>query len=108
MIAIAAIIARPGSAAVSGARRAAGPSLSAPRIAREGTVRRLSGQRSTGGGGVPLLVRCRAMTAEAVADDQLARKVAGINWYHSIELAPGLVTPGWFDTRAVASQLPIP
>ena len=48
------------------------------------------------------------MTAEAVAADQLAREVAGIKWYHSIELAPGLVTPGWFDTRAVARQLPIP
>src|SRR5579864_5530599 len=29
-------------------------------------------------------------------------------WYHSIELEPGLVTPGWFDTRAVAGQLPWP
>jgi tRNA (mo5U34)-methyltransferase len=29
-------------------------------------------------------------------------------WYHTIELAPGFVTPGWFDTRAVAPQLPFP
>jgi tRNA (mo5U34)-methyltransferase len=29
-------------------------------------------------------------------------------WYHTIELAPGIVTPGWFDTRAVAPTLPIP
>ena len=29
-------------------------------------------------------------------------------WYHTIELAPGVVTPGWFDTRAVAGRLPWP
>ena len=29
-------------------------------------------------------------------------------WYHSIELAPGIVTPGWFDTRAVIDDLPFP
>ena len=30
------------------------------------------------------------------------------DWYHTIELAPGLVTPGWFDTRPVVPSLPIP
>ena len=29
-------------------------------------------------------------------------------WYHTIELAPGVVTPGWFDTRPVVAQLPFP
>jgi tRNA (mo5U34)-methyltransferase len=29
-------------------------------------------------------------------------------WYHTIELAPGIVTPGWFDTRGVAATLPWP
>lgn len=29
-------------------------------------------------------------------------------WYHTIELAPGMVTPGWFDTRRIAPQLPFP
>jgi tRNA (mo5U34)-methyltransferase len=29
-------------------------------------------------------------------------------WYHTIELAPGIVTPGWFDTRAVVPELPFP
>jgi tRNA (mo5U34)-methyltransferase len=29
-------------------------------------------------------------------------------WYHTIELAPGIVTPGWFDTRSVVSRLPFP
>jgi tRNA (mo5U34)-methyltransferase len=29
-------------------------------------------------------------------------------WYHTIELAPGVVTPGWFDTRSVVKELPFP
>jgi tRNA (mo5U34)-methyltransferase len=29
-------------------------------------------------------------------------------WYHTLELAPGVVTPGWFDTRKVLAQLPFP
>jgi tRNA (mo5U34)-methyltransferase len=30
------------------------------------------------------------------------------DWYHTIELAPGVVTPGWFDTRSVVARLPFP
>jgi tRNA (mo5U34)-methyltransferase len=26
-------------------------------------------------------------------------------WYHTLELAPGVVTPGWFDLRTVAPQV---
>ena len=29
-------------------------------------------------------------------------------WYHSIELAPGVVTPGWFDLRPIVNKLPWP
>jgi tRNA (mo5U34)-methyltransferase len=29
-------------------------------------------------------------------------------WYHSIEVAPGVVTPGWFDLRPTVDQLPWP
>ena len=29
-------------------------------------------------------------------------------WYHTIELAPGVVTPGWFDTRPVSAKIPMP
>jgi SAM-dependent methyltransferase len=29
-------------------------------------------------------------------------------WYHTLELAPGVVTPGWFDTRKVVHELPFP
>lgn len=38
----------------------------------------------------------------------LAERVAAIEWYHSIELAPGLVTPGWLDHRRVLDQIPLP
>ena len=29
-------------------------------------------------------------------------------WYHTIELAPGVVTRGWFDTRKALPMLPFP
>lgn len=31
-----------------------------------------------------------------------------LEWYHTMEVAPGVVTPGWFDTRGVAESLPWP
>lgn len=30
------------------------------------------------------------------------------DWYHTIELAPGVVTPGWFDHRSIVGDLPLP
>ena len=38
----------------------------------------------------------------------LSALVAGRQWYHTIELAPGVVTPGWFDTRRLPDRLPFP
>jgi tRNA (mo5U34)-methyltransferase len=29
-------------------------------------------------------------------------------WYHTLELAPGVVTPGWFDLRGIVEKLPWP
>src|SRR3712207_4098554 len=29
-------------------------------------------------------------------------------WYHTMELAPGEVTPGWFDLRPILDKLPWP
>jgi tRNA (mo5U34)-methyltransferase len=29
-------------------------------------------------------------------------------WYHTIEVAPGLVTPGWFDLRPIVDKMPWP
>jgi tRNA (mo5U34)-methyltransferase len=38
----------------------------------------------------------------------LRDQVEGRQWYHTLELAPGVTTAGWFDTRAVAGKLPFP
>jgi tRNA (mo5U34)-methyltransferase len=35
-------------------------------------------------------------------------RVDALEWYHTLELAPGIVTPGWFDTRPIAGVVPIP
>ena len=34
--------------------------------------------------------------------------VAAQEWYHTLELEPGVLTPGWFDTRPVVRKLPFP
>ena len=47
------------------------------------------------------------MTRQSTADE-LREHVAAHDWYHTIELAPGVVTPGWFDTRSVVDALPLP
>jgi len=44
----------------------------------------------------------------AVQDGGLRTRVAALEWYHTLELAPGVVTPGWFDTRAVADSVCLP
>lgn len=38
------------------------------------------------------------------------REKIGANptWYHTLELAPGLTTPGWFDLRSVTDRMPWP
>jgi tRNA (mo5U34)-methyltransferase len=41
-----------------------------------------------------------AAAREAIAANPL--------WYHTIELAPGVVTPGWFDLRPIVDRLPWP
>ena len=38
----------------------------------------------------------------------VAGEIAGQTWYHTIELGPGVVTPGYFDTRAAAQLVPMP
>jgi tRNA (mo5U34)-methyltransferase len=45
-------------------------------------------------------------TAQAVA--ALSEQVASISWYHTLELAPGVVTPGWFDHRSILDAIPLP
>jgi tRNA (mo5U34)-methyltransferase len=38
----------------------------------------------------------------------LREKIASMEWYHTLELAPGVLTPGWFDLRTVAPRVPWP
>lgn len=41
-------------------------------------------------------------------DPQLDERVRAQEWYHTLELAPGVRTPGWFDLRSVVAQVPLP
>src|SRR4051795_7659096 len=36
------------------------------------------------------------------------REVLDREWYHTLELEPGVVTPGWFDTRRALASVPFP
>ncbi len=40
--------------------------------------------------------------------DASAAVAANPLWYHTMELAPGVITPGWFDLRPVLGRLPWP
>ena len=42
------------------------------------------------------------------ARDPRAAVASNRLWYHTMELAPGVVTPGWFDLRGVIGGLPWP
>jgi tRNA (mo5U34)-methyltransferase len=33
---------------------------------------------------------------------------ANPHWYHTMEVAPGVVTPGWFDLRPIVDRMPWP
>jgi tRNA (mo5U34)-methyltransferase len=35
-------------------------------------------------------------------------RVEALDWYHTIDLQPGLTTPGWFDTRATVGKVGLP
>jgi tRNA (mo5U34)-methyltransferase len=39
---------------------------------------------------------------------ELARTVASIEWYHTLDLGHGVITPGWLDHRAVVGKVPLP
>jgi tRNA (mo5U34)-methyltransferase len=38
----------------------------------------------------------------------LAARAAELSWYHTLELAPGVTTPGFFDTRPTVAKVPLP
>lgn len=44
----------------------------------------------------------------SVSVAELRDRVASTGWYHSLELAPGVVTPGEFDMRGAVDDLPWP
>jgi tRNA (mo5U34)-methyltransferase len=41
-------------------------------------------------------------------DPKLVDRIRGRSWYHTIELAPDLVTPGWFDLRPYVPRYGLP
>jgi tRNA (mo5U34)-methyltransferase len=43
-----------------------------------------------------------------MTQDELRKRIAAIEWYHTLELAPGVETPGWFDNRPALSTIPFP
>jgi tRNA (mo5U34)-methyltransferase len=51
-----------------------------------------------------------AIDTGARDDADAARRAIAANrlWYHTMELAPGAVTPGWFDLRPIVDTLPWP
>jgi tRNA (mo5U34)-methyltransferase len=40
--------------------------------------------------------------------EQLLERANEISWYHALELAPGFVTPGWFDLRPYVAEYGLP
>lgn len=48
------------------------------------------------------------MTAGDGTPRDLATDVAAVEWYHTMELAPGVTTPGWHDTRPILGKIPFP
>ena len=49
-----------------------------------------------------------SVSAESGARDPRAAIASNPFWYHTLEVAPGVVTPGWFDLRPIADLLPWP
>jgi tRNA (mo5U34)-methyltransferase len=51
----------------------------------------------------------RAMATESETTSDARAAVASVRlWYHTMELAPGVVTPGWFDLRPIIERMPWP
>jgi tRNA (mo5U34)-methyltransferase len=43
-----------------------------------------------------------------VTPEQARSRIAGLDWWHTIEVAPGVVTPGGWDLRPTAERMPWP
>jgi tRNA (mo5U34)-methyltransferase len=47
--------------------------------------------------------------AQNLDSHEIRRRIAANHdWYHTIELAPGILTPGWVDTRPALNRVPLP
>jgi tRNA (mo5U34)-methyltransferase len=55
-----------------------------------------------------LPVACARIAGEAPTSQTLAEEIAALDWYHTIEVAPGVETPGWHDCRPIVGQIPFP
>jgi tRNA (mo5U34)-methyltransferase len=40
--------------------------------------------------------------------EEARRAIAGHDWWHTIEVAPGVITPGWWDHRPNVDRMPWP
>ena len=79
------------------------------------TIRRMfGGTRQRVAGGRAASVRTARYHARSqipgvpVTETALREEVESHFWYHTIELAPGVVTPGWFDLRPIVDVMPWP
>jgi tRNA (mo5U34)-methyltransferase len=51
----------------------------------------------------------RTATREQATQTDARSAVESVElWYHTMELAPGVVTPGWFDLRPIVERMPWP
>jgi tRNA (mo5U34)-methyltransferase len=48
------------------------------------------------------------MSTPTRSELSLTAEIEALEWYHTIELAPGVETPGWHDTRPILGQIPFP
>jgi tRNA (mo5U34)-methyltransferase len=48
------------------------------------------------------------MSVSASDPAALRRSVEAIQWYHTIDLGGGVVTPGWLDHRGILDRIPLP
>jgi tRNA (mo5U34)-methyltransferase len=46
--------------------------------------------------------------APSTTATELRRAIEDRQWYHTLELGNGLLTPGWFDHRPIVGELPLP
>jgi tRNA (mo5U34)-methyltransferase len=58
----------------------------------------------------PVMTPSQGTQGRAQLDAEAARRAIAdrASWYHTIEVAPGIETPGWFDLRPIVDVMPWP